>query len=119
MNAGANLTDANSVTIELVMGQHNTSSTKKMTAFTKWCPPENGITTFENAEAAVDLALTRMKQPKIDLLQCKLSFRFFNFIFSNQRILILFSQKITHGITQTPAISTTSTISELSKSRAR
>jgi len=43
--------------------------TKKI-AFTKWCPPENGIKTFENAEAAVDLALQRMNQTKIDLLQC-------------------------------------------------
>ncbi|KAM3087390.1 hypothetical protein ACMFMG_001485 [Clarireedia jacksonii] len=50
-------------------GQHNSSSTKKMIAFTKWCPPEDGVTTFENAEVAVDLALTRMKQSKIDLLQ--------------------------------------------------
>ncbi|KAF5869295.1 putative endoribonuclease l-psp protein [Botrytis fragariae] len=54
---------------ELVMGQHNSSSTKKMIAFTKWCPPENGITTFENAEKAVDLALERMKQEKIELMQ--------------------------------------------------
>ncbi|RDW80111.1 putative endoribonuclease l-psp protein [Coleophoma cylindrospora] len=54
---------------ELVMGQHHASSTKKMTAFTKWCPAENGIKTFEQAEAAVDLALKRMGQKQIALLQ--------------------------------------------------
>lgn len=67
-----NQENANIARIELVMGHHNISSAKKMTAFTKWCPAENGVTTFENAEAAVDLALSRMKQSKIDLLQCKL-----------------------------------------------
>lgn len=59
------------VDTELVMGQHNTSSTKEMTAFTKWCPAENGIKTFEQAEAAVDLALTRMGQKHIALMQCE------------------------------------------------
>ncbi|TGO35003.1 hypothetical protein BHYA_0174g00290 [Botrytis hyacinthi] len=54
---------------ELVMGQHNLASTKKIIAFTKWCPPENGVTSFENAEKAVDLALERMKQEKIQLMQ--------------------------------------------------
>lgn len=57
--------------VELVMGQHNSSSTKEMIAFTKWCPPENGVTSFENAEKAVDLALKRMKQEKIELMQCR------------------------------------------------
>lgn len=42
-----------------------------MTAFTKWCPAENGIKTFENAEAAVDLALQRMGQKQVSLLQCQ------------------------------------------------
>ena len=55
------------------MGQHNSTSAQKMTAFTKWCPPENGITSFENAEAAVDLALKRMGQKKIALLQCEIT----------------------------------------------
>lgn len=53
------------------MGQHNLTSTKKMIAFTKWCPPENGVASFKNAEKAVDLALERMKQEKIELMQCK------------------------------------------------
>lgn len=55
---------------ELVVGHHNTNSPQKtLTAFTKWCPVENGIKTFENAEAAVDLALRRMGQRQIALLQ--------------------------------------------------
>jgi hypothetical protein len=53
------------------MGQYNSSSSEKMTAFTKWCPPEDGITSFENAEAAVDKALKRMGQSKIALMQCE------------------------------------------------
>lgn len=55
---------------ELVIGQHHAShSQSQITAFTKWCPAENGIKTFENAEAAVDLALSRMGQKSIDLMQ--------------------------------------------------
>ncbi|KAL6250488.1 hypothetical protein RBB50_002790 [Rhinocladiella similis] len=54
---------------ELVIGHHNKMSTTRKVAFTKWCPKENGIKTFANAEAAVDLALGRMGQHKIDLLQ--------------------------------------------------
>ncbi|TGO67744.1 hypothetical protein BOTNAR_0036g00200 [Botryotinia narcissicola] len=54
---------------DAVMGQHNLTSTKKMIAFTKWCPPENGVTSFENAEKAVGLALERMKQEKMELMQ--------------------------------------------------
>lgn len=42
-----------------------------MTAFTKWCPVENGVKTFEQAEAAVDLALMRMNQKQLSLMQCK------------------------------------------------
>jgi aryl-alcohol dehydrogenase-like predicted oxidoreductase len=58
--------------IELIIGQHNTTKPRtSKVAFTKWCPAENGVKTFENAEAAVDLALRRMNQDKIDLLQCK------------------------------------------------
>ncbi|OKL59899.1 hypothetical protein UA08_04537 [Talaromyces atroroseus] len=55
---------------ELVVGKHKEAkpASSKVT-FTKWCPPENGIKTFENAEAAVDLARRRMNQDKIDLLQ--------------------------------------------------
>jgi hypothetical protein len=56
---------------ELVVGHHNSTSDLPLTAFTKWCPPENGITTFENAETAIDLALTRLGQQQISLLQCK------------------------------------------------
>ncbi|KAJ4418797.1 hypothetical protein N0V82_005362 [Gnomoniopsis sp. IMI 355080] len=55
---------------ELVIGQHHASpSQSHITAFTKWCPAENGVKTFENAEAAVDLALKRMGQKSIDLMQ--------------------------------------------------
>jgi hypothetical protein len=56
---------------ELVVGHHNSTSDLPLTAFTKWCPPESGITTFENAEMAIDLALTRLGQQQISLLQCK------------------------------------------------
>lgn len=59
------------VALELVVGHHNAHSATGMTAFTKWCPVENGIKTFENAEAAVDLALERMGQKQIPLLQCQ------------------------------------------------
>ncbi|KPI36253.1 uncharacterized protein AB675_7366 [Cyphellophora attinorum] len=55
---------------ELVVGEHNVSrpnSTK--IAFTKWCPPVTGDKSFEKAEAAVDLALRRMRQKKIVLMQ--------------------------------------------------
>ncbi|KAF3017110.1 hypothetical protein E8E14_008941 [Neopestalotiopsis sp. 37M] len=54
---------------ELVIGHHNKSHRSSSTAFTKWCPAETGIKTLENAEAAVDLALSRMGQEKIELLQ--------------------------------------------------
>ncbi|CAN8102217.1 unnamed protein product [Discula destructiva] len=56
---------------EIVVGHHNTTHAPgpKSTAFTKWCPAENGIKTFANAEAAVDLALARMHQTQIALLQ--------------------------------------------------
>jgi aryl-alcohol dehydrogenase-like predicted oxidoreductase len=40
-----------------------------MTAFTKWCPPENGDKSFEQAEKAFDRALQRMGQSQIALLQ--------------------------------------------------
>jgi hypothetical protein len=42
-----------------------------VTALTKWCPAENGIKSFENAQAAVDLALRRLGQGTIALLQCE------------------------------------------------
>jgi aryl-alcohol dehydrogenase-like predicted oxidoreductase len=56
---------------ELVIGHYqlNIPSSKKPTAFTKWCPQENGIKTFEQAETAVDLALERMQLQQIPLLQ--------------------------------------------------
>ncbi|KAH8896906.1 Aldo/keto reductase [Thozetella sp. PMI_491] len=54
---------------ELVIGHHNATSISKKVAFTKWCPAENGVKTFENAEAAISLALKRMGQTKIALLQ--------------------------------------------------
>lgn len=51
------------------MGHHNAHSEKQITAFTKWCPAETGLKTFENVEAAIDLALKRMGQKQIALLQ--------------------------------------------------
>lgn len=55
---------------ELVIGQHHkTTPSSPITTFTKWCPAENGIKTFSQAEAAVDLALARMNQPSIALMQ--------------------------------------------------
>ncbi|GKT41149.1 flagellar radial spoke protein 5 [Colletotrichum spaethianum] len=54
---------------ELVIGHHNHTSRRPITAFTKWCPPEGGDKSFATAEAAVDLALRRMKQEQIALMQ--------------------------------------------------
>ncbi|KAL3422267.1 endoribonuclease L-PSP [Phlyctema vagabunda] len=54
---------------EIVIGTHNNSSDEEIVAFTKWCPPENGVKTLQQAEAAVDLALGRMKQKQIALMQ--------------------------------------------------
>lgn len=55
---------------ELVIGQYHANETKRhITAFTKWCPAENGIKSYEQARAAVDLALQRMGQESIDLMQ--------------------------------------------------
>lgn len=56
---------------ELIVGLHTSSSPLvKNIAFTKWCPPEDENKSFENAKAAIDLALERMGVVKIDLLQC-------------------------------------------------
>lgn len=61
---------------ELIVGKHNVDKPgSSKVSMTKWCPPENGVKSFENAQAAVDLALRRMKQEKIDLLQCELQTR--------------------------------------------
>ncbi|KAJ8131701.1 hypothetical protein O1611_g1920 [Lasiodiplodia mahajangana] len=54
---------------ELVVGRFHATSSRNMLAFTKWCPPENGIKSFEAAEQAVDLALRRMGQKQITLMQ--------------------------------------------------
>ncbi|KAK2614156.1 hypothetical protein N8I77_001008 [Diaporthe amygdali] len=54
---------------ELVVGHHNANSRAGLTALTKWCPAEDGVKSFENAEAAVNLALRRLGQDKIPLLQ--------------------------------------------------
>lgn len=56
---------------ELVVGHHHAGDGPKLTAFTKWCPAENGDKSFENAEAAVDKALSRMGQTSIVLFQCQ------------------------------------------------
>lgn len=55
---------------ELVIGCHNKMSTTGKVAMTKWCPQETTDKSFERAEGAVDLALRRMNQEKIELLQC-------------------------------------------------
>ncbi|TVY45493.1 Flagellar radial spoke protein [Lachnellula subtilissima] len=54
---------------ELVIGEQHRSSVRKSTAFTKWCPAENGIKTFKQAEDAVDLALSRMGHKSVALMQ--------------------------------------------------
>ncbi|KAL4880318.1 NADP-dependent oxidoreductase domain-containing protein [Aspergillus karnatakaensis] len=54
---------------ELVMGKFHETSNKSMTAFTKWCPPEKGDKSFEQAEKAINRALQRMSQSQIALLQ--------------------------------------------------
>lgn len=57
---------------EVVVGQFNAAAldgARKLTALTKWCPPEDGQKSFENAEAAVDRALDRMGQKSIALMQ--------------------------------------------------
>ncbi|KAH9903931.1 NADP-dependent oxidoreductase domain-containing protein [Xylariomycetidae sp. FL2044] len=54
---------------ELVIGKFHEISDRPLTAFTKWCPAENGIKTYEQAAAAVDTALRRMGQEQIGLMQ--------------------------------------------------
>lgn len=54
---------------ELIIGHHHKVSSQKITAFTKWCPAENGIKSFEQASDAVDLALSRTGQVQIALMQ--------------------------------------------------
>lgn len=54
------------------MGQYNKTSQKKV-AFTKWCPAEDGVKGFQKAQAAVELALSRLAQTTIDLMQCQCS----------------------------------------------
>jgi aryl-alcohol dehydrogenase-like predicted oxidoreductase/enamine deaminase RidA (YjgF/YER057c/UK114 family) len=51
------------------VGYHHKVSTQGLTAFTKWCPEENGIKTFQQAEEAIDLALKHMGQTQIALMQ--------------------------------------------------
>ncbi|KXJ86154.1 NADP-dependent oxidoreductase domain-containing protein [Microdochium bolleyi] len=48
---------------ELVVGRYHDSSDSRrqpITAFTKWCPAETGVKTFDHAQEAVDRALSRM-----------------------------------------------------------
>ncbi|KAK2002204.1 endoribonuclease L-PSP [Colletotrichum falcatum] len=55
---------------ELIVGRHNNTSPRRpVAAFTKWCPPESGDRSFATAEAAVDLALRRMAQERVALMQ--------------------------------------------------
>ena len=62
--------ETNTVNLELVIGQHNSSKNDNVIAFTKWCPPEDGVTSCENAKKAVDLALSRLGQTQVALMQC-------------------------------------------------
>lgn len=96
---------------ERVIGHHHqthaSSPTKQMTAFTKWCPAENGVKTFSNAEAAVDLALSRMGgQKQIALLQYHIwDYTNDTYIHNLTHLTTLQSQgKIAHiGLTNTDA----------------
>ncbi|KAI0156767.1 NADP-dependent oxidoreductase domain-containing protein [Xylariaceae sp. FL1272] len=54
---------------ELVIGKFRSISSREMLAFTKWCPPEYNVKSFEVAEQAVTRALQRMNQEQITLLQ--------------------------------------------------
>ncbi|KAI0437407.1 NADP-dependent oxidoreductase domain-containing protein [Xylaria telfairii] len=54
---------------ELVVGRFRAISPDNLVAFTKWCPSENGIKSFQEAEKAIDLALQRMGQKQITLMQ--------------------------------------------------
>ncbi|KAI0201974.1 NADP-dependent oxidoreductase domain-containing protein [Astrocystis sublimbata] len=54
---------------ELVVGRYHATCSGSMLAFTKWCPPENGTKSLHAAEAAVNLALERMGQKQIALMQ--------------------------------------------------
>ncbi|KAL4935045.1 NADP-dependent oxidoreductase domain-containing protein [Aspergillus oleicola] len=54
---------------ELVIGKFHATSKRPITPFTKWCPPENGETSFESAETSVNRALKRMSVAQIPLLQ--------------------------------------------------
>lgn len=59
---------------ELVIGAYNNNSTaaapaRPVTAFTKWCPVEDGTKSLANAAAAVDRALGRMQQSQVALMQ--------------------------------------------------
>ncbi|GAP84676.2 putative aldo keto reductase [Rosellinia necatrix] len=54
---------------ELVVGRFHATSSRGLVAFTKWCPLENGVKSFEAAQNAVDLALQRMGQKQITLMQ--------------------------------------------------
>ncbi|KAI0433497.1 Aldo/keto reductase [Xylaria sp. FL1042] len=54
---------------ELVVGRFHATTSRHILGLTKWCPPENGIKSFEAAEQAVDRALERMGQKQIALMQ--------------------------------------------------
>ncbi|KAE9376243.1 Aldo/keto reductase [Stipitochalara longipes BDJ] len=55
----------------LIVGHYNAKPSSKLplTAFTKWCPQENGVKSFGNAERVVNLALERLSQSQITLFQ--------------------------------------------------
>lgn len=89
-----NLSKTDTLCSELVMGKHHEISKQNKTAFTKWCPAENGIKKFEQAEEAVDLALRRMGQKSIALMQCSFPIRI-------EQTVSLIATQIIYGITQT------------------
>ncbi|KAH8765373.1 NADP-dependent oxidoreductase domain-containing protein [Diaporthe sp. PMI_573] len=90
---------------ELVIG-HNAKSKGEVTALTKWCPVENGTKSFKNAESAVDLALRRLGQSTIALLQYHIwDYTDDTYIHNLTHLTSLQSQgKISHlGLTNTDA----------------
>ncbi|ORY57726.1 NADP-dependent oxidoreductase domain-containing protein [Pseudomassariella vexata] len=85
---------------ELVIGQHRQQKpTRQATAFTKWCPAENGIKSFEQAEAAVDRALTRMGQglTNVDATHLELLIRSGYSITTNQVSCSVIDRRLVRG----------------------
>ncbi|KAF7197815.1 Flagellar radial spoke protein 5 [Pseudocercospora fuligena] len=54
---------------ERVIGAYKKKSVTPIIAFTKWCPPESGDKSFQQAEKAVSKAMARMGLSQIQLMQ--------------------------------------------------